>query len=247
LIQDEKAMTAETFYDPLSPFYHLIFPDWEASIARQATDLDRIIREFWGEAVCTILDVACGIGTQALGLAALGYVVTASDLSEAAVARARQEAGQRGLLIDFSVADMRTAQAHHQKQFDLVIACDNAVPHLLTDADLLVAFEQMFACAHPGGGCLVTVRDYDKEDHTGVQVKPSGVRCDGGKRYVVLQVWEFHGCIYDLALYLIEDDGGATCLTHVMRSQYYAVGIGKLLELMERAGFEAVTRLDGRF
>jgi hypothetical protein len=26
-------MTAEAFHDPLAPFYHLIFPDWEASIA----------------------------------------------------------------------------------------------------------------------------------------------------------------------------------------------------------------------
>ena len=29
-------MSAEAFYDRLAPFYHLIFPDWDASIARQA-------------------------------------------------------------------------------------------------------------------------------------------------------------------------------------------------------------------
>jgi hypothetical protein len=29
-------VTVETFYDELAPFYHLIFPDWEASIQRQA-------------------------------------------------------------------------------------------------------------------------------------------------------------------------------------------------------------------
>jgi SAM-dependent methyltransferase len=239
-------VTPETFYDQLTPFYHLIFPDWQASIARQADTLNSIIREFWPNRVSAILDVACGIGTQSLGLAALGYTVTGSDLSSAEVERARCEASKRGLSIAFSVADMRTAYAHHQKQFDLVIACDNAVPHLLSDSDLLTAFEQMFACVRPGGGGLISVRDYDQEDRTDIQMKPYGVHLEGNHRYVVFQVWEFHGLIYDLAMYFVEDDG-TNCKTHVMRSQYYAVSIGKLLALMEQAGFHEVQRLDGRY
>jgi SAM-dependent methyltransferase len=241
------AVSVASFYDQLAPFYHLIFPDWEASVRRQAAALEAIVRERWGEGRLSILDVACGIGTQALGLAALGHRVTASDLSADAVERARREAQGRGLDIPFSVADMRRAYAHHRQQFDLVIACDNAVPHLLTDADLLVAFEQFFACTRPGGGCLVTVRDYDKEDRTRTQVRPYGVRAEGEARYLALQVWDFHGPVYDLALYLVEDRGGPTCVTRVMRSQYYAVGTDKLLALMRQAGFEHVERLDDRF
>jgi len=34
-------MTVATFYDELAPYYHLIFPDWDASIARQAESLER--------------------------------------------------------------------------------------------------------------------------------------------------------------------------------------------------------------
>ena len=101
--------------------------------------------------------MACGVGTQALGLAALGHRVTGSDVSAAAVAPAERERRSARLRIDFSVADMCAAAAHHGRQFDVVLACDNAVPHLLTDAELLAAFEAMFACARPGGGCLVTV------------------------------------------------------------------------------------------
>src|SRR5579859_4697440 len=81
------------FYDD-----HLIFRDWEASIHRQAVALDSVIREFWGQDHRTILDVACGIGTQALGLAQLGYTVIASDLSPNAIDRAKYEAAQRGLV-----------------------------------------------------------------------------------------------------------------------------------------------------
>ncbi len=240
-------MSVERFYDELASFYHLIFPDWEASIRRQAEDLDALIRERWGDARLSILDVACGIGTQALGLAALGHRVTASDISAAEVERAGREARDRGLAIRFSVADMRQAAAHHSEQFDLVIACDNAVPHLLTDEELVAAFGQFLACTRPGGGCLVTVRDYDRGDRTGVQVKPYGVRDEGGVRYLLWQVWEFCGPVYDLTMYFVADRGGQDCTTQVMRSQYYAVGIDKLMELMLQVGFVQVERIDGRF
>jgi SAM-dependent methyltransferase len=240
-------VSVERFYDELAPFYHLIFPDWEASIRRQAEALNGVVRERWGEGRLSILDVACGIGTQALGLAALGHRVTASDISAAGVERAKREAKDRGLAIRFSVADMRQAAAHHQEQFDLVIACDNAAPHLLTDEELVAAFGQFLACTRPGGGCLITVRDYDQEERTGTQVKPYGVRDEGGVRYLIWQVWEFRGPVYDLAMYFVADRGDQDCTTRVMRSQYYAVGIDKLMELMRQAGFVEVERIDGRF
>jgi len=161
--------------------------------------------------------------------------------------RAQHEAALRGLHIDFTVADMRAAFTHHQKQFDLVIACDNSVPHLLTDADLLQAFRQFYACTRVGGGCLISVRDYDAEERIGVQIKPYGIRIEGQTRYLVFQVWEFHGIIYDVALYLVEDQGDTVCTTHVMRTQYYAVSINTLLSLMIQAGFCEVRRIDNRF
>ena len=237
--------TAE-FYNQLAPFYHLIFRDWDASIHRQALALDGVIREFWGQNQRTILDVACGIGTQAIGLAQLGYNVTASDLSPDAIERAKHEAAQRGLSIAFSVADMRNAYQQHQRQFDVVIACDNAVPHLLSDDDLLAVFQTFYQCVRPGGGCLMSVRDYAKEACTGIQVKGYEVRQEGSIRFMLFQVWEFHGLIYDLALYIVEDRGDANPITRVMRSQYYAVSVDKLMTLLREAGFQNVQRLDGR-
>jgi hypothetical protein len=62
------------FYDALAPHFHLIHPDWEASVTRQGEQLDGVIQEFVPGAR-TVLDCACGIGTQALGLAARGYAL----------------------------------------------------------------------------------------------------------------------------------------------------------------------------
>ena len=142
---------------------------------------------------------------------------------------------------------MRVAHDHHGRQFDVVIACDNAIPHLLSDDEILVAFRQMHDCTRPGGGCLVTVRDYDREERGTGLVKPYGVRERDGKRYVIFQVWDFAGDIYDLAMYFVVDDGGWQPETHVMRSKYYAIGTDRLMELMRRAGFASVERLDGKF
>ena len=90
----------------------------------------------------------------------------------------------------------------------------------------------------------MTVRDYDREERGTGLVKPYAVRERDGKRYVIFQVWDFAGDIYDLAMYFVVDDGGWEPETHVMRSKYYAVGTDRLMELMRQAGFASVERLD---
>lgn len=235
------------FYDELAPYFHLVHADWDASIARQAKELDSVIRDLWGDEAREILDASCGVGTQALGLAALGYRVSGSDLSEGALARARLEAASRDVEVDLRVADLRELQAWHGRQFDVVISCDNSVPHLLTDAEILVAFRQMHACTRPGGGCLISVRDYAAMEPAQTRVVPFGVRHEGGKRILVVQVWEYQGAIYDFSMYFVEDQGGPQASARVMRSRYYAVSIARLLELMREAGYSDVVRLDGRY
>ncbi len=236
------------FYDDLAPLYHLIFEDWDASISRQGEQLAGIIRERFGSDAATILDLSCGIGTQSIALARRGFKVTGSDLCTAAVERARVEAASRGLAIDFSVCDMRQASVRHGRQFDVVISCDNSITHLLSDEDLGLALRQLFECVRPGGGCLLTVRDYDKEPRGTGLIKPYGVREHLGKRVVIFQVWDFVGELYDMAMYFVFDDGSAGTLeTRVMRTRYNAIGTGRLLALMSQAGFASIDRIDGAF
>jgi SAM-dependent methyltransferase len=240
-------VSAADFYDALAPAYHLNYADWEASIARQAAALHAVFGARGVAPGSTVLDAACGVGTQSLGLAALGYRVTGSDLSAGAVARARTEAEGRGLSIPFGVADLRDLASVHAREFDVVIACDNSIPHLLSDAEIEAAFGQMWRCTTPGGTCLISVRDYDAIDRDGVQSRPPVVHSGSEVRRIVFQVWDFHGEHYDVSLYVVEDAPDRPPSVQVMRTRYYAVGISTLMELMRRAGFEDVQRLDEPF
>jgi SAM-dependent methyltransferase len=236
------------FYDQMAPFYHLIFPHgFDASIERHGSALDGIIRDSFGPAADTVLDVSCGIGTQALGLAQLGYQVTASDLSPKAIARAKQEAARRNLSIDFSVADMREASTQHTQRFHVVLSADNSVPHLLTDEDILTAFQSFYRCSRIGGGCIITVRDYENEDVVNTNLFTYGLRSQDGVRSIVFQVRDPDGRFLDISMYFVEDNGLDTPKTHVMRGRYYAVTIPHLMQLLARAGFVDVVRDDSAY
>lgn len=232
------------FYDQLANYYHLIFPDWDEAIDIQGQQLSKLLKSEWPK-VHSVLDVSCGIGTQSIGLARCGFTVTASDISSGAIKRAQAETARLGVEVDLSVCDMRQAHSQHGSGFDAVISCDNSLPHLLTDRDLLIAFKEMLSCLSPGGGCVISVRDYDSEERGKDLVKPYGVRSTNDFRYLLFQVWDFAGEYYDLTFYIIEENVSTLEVrTHALRSRYYAISTAKLLDLMSEAGFEEVRRID---
>jgi hypothetical protein len=143
---------------------------------------------------------------------------------------------------------MRHISRHHGTQFDLVISCDNSIPHLLGDEEILLALREFHASTRPGGGCLLTVRDYDREERGRGLVKPYGIREDGDRRFLLFQVWDFEGDQYDVSFYVVEDEPRTGIVkTRIMRSRYYAIGCGRLLELMKTAGYGSVKRVEGDF
>lgn len=232
-------------YDDIAELYHLVYPDWEAAISAQGAALDRLIRTVVADAE-SVLDVSCGIGTQVLGLAARGYRVTASDLSSGAVDRARREAADRGLPIDFSVADMSRCFAHHGGGFDVVVSADNSLPHLTGD-DLTAAVGGFHDCLRPGGAAIIGIRDYrPDEDRDSPQAWPYGFRHHDGRRFYVFQTRDWQDDSYDVAMYFVREGTESDAAQVVSgRSRYHALPVERLLALLEDAGFVDVEQIDG--
>ena len=183
--------TVSRFYDEFASHYHLIFENWEASMTRQAAAISSILQRETGRAQVTILDCACGIGTQSLGLAKLGYQITGSDLSTGAVQRARAEAATRGLNVPLYVADMRALDKLPIGGFEAVISMDNALAHFLSDADLGEAARQMRAKLRVGGTLLISIRDYDELVRDRPAVQGPAFYSDAGQRRIVFQIWDW--------------------------------------------------------
>lgn len=235
-----------SFYDDLAPFHHLLYADWEASVQRQGSALDALLRGAGVPAGAPILDAACGIGTQTLGLAERGYAVAASDLSSGAVARLRRELTTRGLAdrVAVRVRDFRTLADVPDASYAAVLACDNAIPHLLTDEEILGTFRAFWRCIRPGGVAVLSVRDYAAIERRMPDVHPYGIQRTADGRFLAVQAWEWDGDYYDLRMYLIQDHDADGCRTRVLHSRYYAVPIRRLLTLLRMAGFVDVARRD---
>ena len=227
------------FYQPLAEVYHLIFEDWDASIARQARVIDRLLGAELGQGPLRILDCACGIGTQAIGLAQLRHRLTGSDVCGAAVERARREARMRGLSIDFRVSDMNDMAEIGETDFDAVVALDNALPHLEKD-ELRAGVEVMRGKLRDGGVMVASIRDYDRL----IVERPTlqGPAFYGGERdrRIVHQVWDWIAeDRYRLHMHITAKDG-AEWHAHHFVGEYRAVLRGEITETLAGAGFSKI-------
>jgi SAM-dependent methyltransferase len=179
----------DALYDSMADSYHLIFDDWQETIDRQSVILSRLLRN--PSEAGPILDCACGIGTQALGLANAGFLVEGSDLSAAEVKRAKAEAAIRNLQIDFRVDDMRTLATSPIGKFGAVLAFDNAMPHLDSDEEIHSALTAMRSRLRPGGKLLISLRDYAPLMTERPAMMPPRFYGADGERRIVHQVWDW--------------------------------------------------------
>lgn len=230
---------ATDFYNDLTDHYHLIFEDWDRSIDRQARVLGPLLESRLGPAPLKLLDCACGIGTQTIGLARQGHTVVASDVSEAAVRRAEREAAKRGLSVEFHVADMRELSSLPESDFDAVLAADNSLPHLLSDADLARAVKSIATRLRPEGVFIATIRDYDTLLATHPAFQQPAFYADNGKRRIVHQVWDWHENEYTVHLHLAWETGSSWAAKHYV-TRYRALRRSELSAVLEASGFHLI-------
>lgn len=197
----------QTFYNNLATKYDKLFLDWNATTKEQAEILDKIFRSNGFDTSAKILDCACGIGTQAIGIAALGYNVTASDISDVELAEAEKRANESKVNLCIKQADFCTLSDVFQEKFDIVIAMDNALPHMLTSDNLEGAISSIVNQIEEEGIFVASIRDYDALLTEKPPYSPPYIhKLEEGQR-VSFQTWDWNGDNYKLTQYIIEDEG----------------------------------------
>ncbi len=228
----------QTFYDNLASEYDKLFLDWHAATKEQALILEHIFQNNNFDITAKILDCACGIGTQAIGLASLGYDVTASDISNGELAEAKKRALNHNANICFERADFRDLSKTFSQHFDIIIAMDNALPHMLTKNDLEIAVKSIAKCTASGGMFVASIRDYDALLAEKPPYSPPYIhKAQMGQR-VSFQTWDWDDDRYKLTQYIIEDD--KKLQISKFECEYRAVKREELTNLLVSNGFTSV-------
>lgn len=228
----------QTFYDDLAAQYDKLFLDWQSTTHEQASILDQLFREQGLDAPARVLDCACGIGTQAIGLAALGYHVTASDISDGEIAQAKERAAKNNVTLRFAHADFRALQKTFSQPFDIVIAMDNALPHMLSPHDLEAAIESITGQVAPGGLFVASIRDYDALLMSKPPYSPPYIHPTPKGQRVSFQTWNWDGDHYKLIQYIIDDE--QTLQISKFACEYRAIRREELTALLLAKGCSSV-------
>lgn len=228
----------QSFYDNMASQYDKLFLDWSVTTKEQATILDRIFNANGFSINSRILDCACGIGTQAIGLASLGYQVTASDISDGELSEAKARAESQSVTLRFEHADFCALSDTFSEQFDIVIAMDNALPHMLTREALESAVRSIIGQTKEGGLFVASIRDYDSLLQEKPPYSPPYIHVTEKGKRVSFQTWVWQGNNYHLTQYIIDDE--ETLQISKFECEYRATRREELTKLLFGSGCNEV-------
>lgn len=235
--------TIHSFYDSLSEDYHLIYNNWDKSIYKQSKILSSIIENHSKISAKTILDCTCGIGTQSLGLSNMGYKVHGTDISEKSIKRAKFEAKKRGLTIQFEVADLLALGTKVSGKFDVVISCDNSLPHLVDEEELKIACSNILSKLKDEGLFIGSVRDYNKA----LQEKKKSTaiirKSENGNETISFQLWDWNPDNTYIVNHFTLKGKGSAFETSVRKTKYRAYTRLELNNIFKSVGFKNIAWL----
>ncbi len=116
-------------------------------------EVDFLVERLHLEPGAHVLDLACGHGRHAIELADRGFRVTGADISEQALAVARERAVQRGVTVDLVRLDMRDLDA--DSEFSAVCNFASAFGYYPREEDDREVLRRVARCLVPGGHFLI--------------------------------------------------------------------------------------------
>jgi glycine/sarcosine N-methyltransferase len=132
--------------------------DWDA---RAAAESGFFIEQLKALGARKVLDVATGTGFHSVQLLKAGFEVTSLDGSTAMLAKAFQNAHQRGHILRTVHADWRWLNRDVHDLYDAVICLGNSFTHLHDENDRRKALAEYYATLRHNGVLILDQRNYD--------------------------------------------------------------------------------------
>ena len=204
-------------YDTLADVYDWLVPEPLLAPEGSAAAFEMVLGELSPGA--RVLDCACGTGTLAVGLALRGFEVTASDASEAMVARARALAAAHGARVEVSA---RRWEELEGGPFDAIFCVGNSITHA---RDRRAALAGMRRVLRSEGLLALTSRNWERRQEKGEEVVERH-----GRRARVTHAWR-RG---ELEVAVSFEDEGTT---YAERLPYWSFTHGELQDDLLATGF----------
>lgn len=136
------------------------------------------------------------------------------------------------------VADFRDLSAL-AGNFDVVMSCDNAIPHLLDEDDVDLVVQQMCDQLRPGGLLIASTRDYETALAERRRTFPT-IDVPGPPRQLVVRVheWEAPDSLLYTVRFLILTQTETGWEVADRATRYRALPARRLIEAAQRAGLE---------
>lgn len=151
IIQDNQQ---DKFYSPIAEHYSEIFP-------YNPAQLEFIEKELGVLDGKTILEVGCATGELAFQLASKGASITAIDLSNSLLSKAKESRPHEN--ITYRWANMlHTARLFGRSKFDSVVCFGNTLVHLMNPMQMRDFFSGVLTVLKPGGVFLLQILNYDE-------------------------------------------------------------------------------------
>ncbi|NOY57876.1 MAG: class I SAM-dependent methyltransferase [Calditrichaeota bacterium] len=153
-----RTKSAIDFYDDLAADY-----DNMTKFA-QRLEKTKPLMEKWHSRFkfSSVLDAACGTGLHSCVLAQMGINTTGADISLQMLEKAKRNATQLGVKVEWIHSSMQDLQKHCSETFDVVFCLGNSLPHLLTKSDLENTLTNFAALLNNNGIFVAQLLNYER-------------------------------------------------------------------------------------
>jgi SAM-dependent methyltransferase len=232
-------------YDELSSDYDR-FVNWNNRLPYELPFLERTLK-----GKHRLLDAACGTGMHAIALARRGFDASGADLSSQMVARARINAAEAGVVVDFREAGFGEL-AHSfltepgSSLFDAVLCLGNSLPHAVGPGALEAALRDFAAVLRPGGVLLLQNRNFDAVTSMQQRWMEPQSHHEGDREWLFQRFYDFlPSGLIQFNLITLRREGSQPWQQHVASSLLRPLTQADLSTALPAVGFEQIEWFGG--